>query len=32
MSENKYDIVTIGAAPGGYLAAESAGVIGKKVV
>jgi len=32
MSENKYDIVTIDAGPGGYHTAERAGAIGKKVV
>ena len=32
MSENKYDLVTIGAGPGGYLAAERAWAISKKVV
>ncbi len=32
MSVNKYEIIIIGAGPGGYLAAERAGAAGKKVL
>ncbi len=32
MTDKKYDIIIIGAGPGGYLAAERAGAIGKKVL
>ncbi len=32
MSEKKYDLIIIGAGPGGYLAAERAGHIGKNVL
>ena len=32
MSENTYDLIVIGAGPGGYIAAERAGAKGKKAV
>ena len=32
MSDNRYEIIIIGAGPGGYLAAERAGAMGKKVL
>jgi dihydrolipoamide dehydrogenase len=32
MSDKKYDLIIIGAGPGGYRAAERAGVIGKKTL
>lgn len=32
MSENAYDLIVIGAGPGGYIAAERAGAKGKKAV
>ena len=32
MSDNSYEIIIIGAGPGGYLAAERAGAMGKKVL
>lgn len=32
MSENKYDLIVIGAGPGGYLAAERAGAKGQNVL
>ena len=32
MSDRKYDLIIIGAGPGGYLAAERAGAIGKKTL
>ena len=32
MSKNTYDLIVIGAGPGGYIAAERAGAKGKKAV